>query len=155
MESLISNLDLRRFNTFLRGEPGKDYWVIDDSLPPLDVLFAGSNYYQILFKPNPGSAVGHWVVLIKFDETEYEYFDCLGDEVPPQVLKLFECPPFDIWLSRSGRSLMAKNGTICGRWVIFRLFCLPNPLGDFLTFFRNRKDPDKLVRFIVNIPMLD
>jgi hypothetical protein len=53
---------------------------------------------------------------------------------------------------------MATNGTICGKWVMFRLMCLPNTIKQFHSFFdviiprKSRLTPDSIVNFIVNIP---
>lgn len=153
--SLISDRDFSRFNQFLRnGEPGKDFYYLDETLPSLSELFSGENYYAILFKRNPGTEIGHWVTLICIEEnSHYEYFDCLG-KPPPQVI-------FDrlkgigkVNLDFTQRSLMNVNNSICGRWVFCRLLALPSSLKEFLEFFKKLKGhtPDQLVSFLFNIP---
>ena len=156
MNSLISSRDFSRFNQFLRnGAPGVDYNLLDWSLPPLEEVFSGENYFAVLFKPNAGSQVGHWVTLIKHTQTRYEYFDCLGDE-PPAIIfqRLRELEDPNIVLEYSSRGLMDRTNTICGRWVFCRLLSLPNSLPSFLNFFSKVKGitPDQLVSFLYNIP---
>ena len=154
MDKLISNTDLARFNSFLQGYTGQNTYYFVDNLPSLDTIFAENVYYAFLFKKWPGQTVGHWVALIKFEEDHFEYFDCLGEKPPQEVLNLFEQVPGPITLDYTSRSLMAPNNTICGKWCIFRTFCLPAGLGDFIKLFSSwKKTPDSLVDFVVRIPM--
>ena len=163
MEKLISDADLSRFNGFIKGPTGGTYHVIDDSLPSIEALFPDHVYYAILFKTVPSSTIGHWVTLIRYSDTTFEYFACLGDPPPPVVLDRLQdygllqgVTPI---LHRNSRSLMAKNGTICGKWVMFRLLTLPNSLEQFNAFIKalvgKRKGftADTIVNFLINIPV--
>jgi hypothetical protein len=163
MDKLISDADLSRFNGFLKGPTGGTYHAIDDSLPSIEELFPDHVYYAILFKTVPNSVVGHWVCLIRFSDTRFEFFDCLGDPPPSVVLDrlreyglLQGIAPV---LQRNSRSLMSKTGTICGKWVMFRLLSLPNSLEKFNTFIKTivgkRKglSADAIVNFLINIPV--
>jgi hypothetical protein len=161
MEEYVNDADLFRFNSFLKGPVGGVYHEIGPDLPSLEDLFPENVYYAILFKRNPHSVVGHWVVLIKFSDTVFEYFDCLGDPVPQPVLQRLEeyglMHNVQPQLHRSSRSLMTRDGIICGKWVMFRL-CLPNSLAKFNAFFdtllgkRSKLKPDDIVNFVINIP---
>lgn len=154
MEKYISNLDLARVNIFLRQEISLEDYHRISALPTLEELFRGDRYYAILFKEWPGESVGHWVVLIKHDEYRYEYFDCLGDPVPDEVTALFSNTGKNVLLETTSRKLMHPKGTICGKWVMFRLLCLPNNLQAFLKFIDSfRGKPDSLVEFVINLPM--
>ncbi len=163
MEEYVNDADLFRFNSFLKGPVGGVYHEIGPNLPSLEDLFPENAYYAILFKRNPDSVVGHWVVLIKFSDTVFEYFDCLGDPVPREVLaRLEEAQGVrgnqGVTLNRNSRSLMARDGIICGKWVMFRLLTLPNSLAKFNAFFdtllgkRSKLKPDGIVNFVINIP---
>lgn len=154
MEKLISNLDLGRLNLFLRQDNSLEDYHRISSLPALEELFRGDRYYAILFKEWPGEAVGHWVLLTKIDEYRYEYFDCLGDPLPDEVTTLFSGTGKNILLETTSRKLMDPKGTICGKWVMFRLLCFPNSLQTFLKFIDSfRGKPDELVSFLINLPM--
>lgn len=155
MDKYISDHDLSRFNMFLRGNSGERTFHKVSELPPLDSLFTDSNYYTVLFKEWPGETIGHWVLLIKFSDTHYEYFDCLGDPPPAEVFELLESSGVNVRLDYTTRRLMALTGTICGKWCMFRLICLPNSLEKFLEFFKKstKGTPDSIVSFIVNIPI--
>lgn len=155
MNSLISDRDFSRFNDFLRnGAPGIDYHLLDDTLPSMNQIFSGENYFAVLFKPNQGSMVGHWVVLIKHTENRYEYFDCLGDDPPAIIFERLRELGSTITLEFSSRGLMDRTNSICGRWVFCRLLALPNNLSSFIQFFKKIKGitPDQLVSFLYNIP---
>ena len=163
MDKLISDADLSRFNGFIKGPTGGTYYVIDDSLPSIDELFQGHVYYAILYQAHPSSAIGHWVCLIKFSDTVFEYFDCLGNPPPPILLELLEgygrLHEITPTLHRNSRSLMDKRGSICGKWVMFRILALPNTLESFNAFIKvlvgKRKGltADMIVNFLVNIPV--
>lgn len=163
MDKLISDADLFRFNTFLKGPTGSTFYTIDETLPPIEDLFPEHVFYAILFQKTPSSTIGHWVVLIQHDEKIFEYFDCLGNEVPLVVLdrlnlygRINNINPI---LHRNSRSLMAKDGVICGKWVMFRLMTLPNSLEKFNAFIKGlvgkRKGftADMVVNFLINIPV--
>ena len=162
MDDYINDADLFRFNSFLKGPEGRTYYEIGDSLPSIDDMFQGNVYYAILFKRNPSSVVGHWVALIKFSDSTFEFFDCLGQPVPQPVLDRLEEYGLEKGLTpqlhRTSRSLMAKDGIICGHWVMFRLLTLPKTLAQFQGFFsklipkRSKISNDDVVRFVINIP---
>lgn len=163
MDKLISDADLSRFNGFIKGPTGGTYYVLDDSLPSIDELFQGHVYYAILYQAHPSSTIGHWVCLIKFSDTCFEYFDCLGG--PPPSILLDRLEEYGLLqgvtptLHRNSRSLMDKSGNICGKWVMFRLMALPNSLEKFNTFIKllvgKRKGltADMIVNFLINIPV--
>lgn len=156
MDRYISDADLFRFNIFLKG-PGSDTFYYIDDLPSIDEMFPENVYYAILFKKNPGSTIGHWVCLIKFSEDVFEYFDCLGKPPPDAVYEALS-QYGNVTLQQSHRPLMAPNGIICGKWVMFRIMCLPNTIKQFHSFFdsiiprKSRLTPDAVVNFIINIP---
>lgn len=153
MELYISDIDLSRFNHFLQGQNAQKTFYRVDNLPTIDEMFGDETYHAVLFKQWPGQTVGHWVVLIKFTDTHFEYFDCLGDPPPPEVYSCLE-EYGDVTLDFTSRSLMGKENTVCGKWVMFRLFCLPANLEKFLEFFKSwKKSPDSMVSFLVNLPM--
>jgi hypothetical protein len=133
MDRYISDADLFRFNNFLKG-PGSDTFYYLDNLPSIEEMFPEHVYYAIIFKRNPGSDIGHWVCLIKFSDNVFEYFDCLGKHAPNEVYDVLSRYG-DVTLNQSHRQLMATNGTICGKWVMFRLMCLPNTIKQFHSFF--------------------
>lgn len=162
IDRFINDIDLERFNLFLQGDSKAQTYYNIDNLPPLHDMFPDHVYYAILHKKNPGTEVGHWVLLIKWDDQHFEYFDCLGHQAP-QALKnalddyseLYSLP---INLTESGRVLMGKNNFICGKWVIFRLMCIPKDIRAFYKFFdticnpKKGLTPDSIVNFVVNIP---
>lgn len=154
MDRYVNDADLFRFNQFLKG-PGSDvYHEIGDGLPSIEEMFPDHVYYAILFKRNPSSPVGHWVVLIKFSDNTFEYFDCLGQPVPKEVLQRLEEYSPEVVLHRNSRSLMAPDGVLCGKWVMLRLLALPHPLREFNAFFdrKGKLTPDQVVNFLINIP---
>ena len=154
MDKYISDYDLSRFNLFLRGNTGQSTFYSINNLPPLDLMFGGQSYYAVLFKEWPGEVVGHWVLLTKISDDHYEYFDCLGEPPPEEVLSLLESSGIDVRLDYTTTSLMNPKGTICGKWCMFRLMCLPNNLQGFLKFFKKFSGtPDSVVDFVVNIPV--
>lgn len=157
MDKYISSRDLSRFNLFLQQKQALSTFYYLENPPPLSQMFSGDDYYAILFKEYPGETVGHWVVLIKHSETLYEYFDCLGVPPPDSLVKLIENSVDDnVVLESTSRKLMHEDNTICGKWVIFRLMCLPNSLEDFLKFFAKIKmKPDDVVEFIINLPVME
>ena len=160
MDKYINDADLFRFNQFLKGPGSEVYHEIGPNLPSVEEMFPEHVYYAILFRRNPNSTVGHWVVLIKFSDTVFEYFDCLGDPVPQPVIERLEeyAQGGEITLQRNSRSLMARDGIICGKWVMFRLMCLPNGIAKFNAFFdsllgkKRKMTADAIVNFVVNIP---
>lgn len=160
-DKYLNDIDLTRFNAFLQGSTTTPTFHYVDNLPPLSELFPDHVYYAILFKKNIGTDIGHWVVLIKWDERTYEYFDCLGTPAPQEVRDILddfsELTSLPIVLLESGRQLMAKNNFICGKWVIFRLMTIPHSIKAFHNFIdvltRGKKvRADDIVNFIVNIP---
>lgn len=154
MDKYISNFDLGRFNMFLRQNESLETFYYINDLPSLEEMFSDEKYYAILFKQWPGEEIGHWVLLIKFTETRFEYFDCLGDSPPQEVINLLESQGFDVNLDCTSRKLMDRNGTICGKWCMFRLLCIPNNLQKFLKFIDSFKGkPDTIVNFIMNLPV--
>ena len=163
MDKLISDADLSRFNGFIKGPTGGTYYVINDSLPTIEELFPEHVYYAILFKTTPNSTIGHWTCLIRFSDTVFEFFDCLGDPPPPVVVdRLREyglLQGITPVLQRNSRSLMAKTGTICGKWIIFRIMALPASIEKFNAFLtalvgkRKGLTADSIVNFLINIPV--
>jgi hypothetical protein len=130
---------------------------------PVVVTILEHVYYAILFKTVPNSVVGHWCCLIRFSDTVFEFFDCLGDPPPPVVLDRLEeyglLQGVTPTLHRNSRRLMDKRGSICGKWVMFRLLALPSSLEKFNTFIKTlvgkRKGltADMIVNFLINIPV--
>ena len=161
-DKYINDVDLERFNLFLQGKTKAQTFYSVDNLPPLEDMFPEHIYYAILHKKNPGSNVGHWVLLIRWKEDVFEYFDCLGVLAPQEVRDILddysEMHSTPLRLIESGRPLMGKNNHICGKWVIFRLMTIPHTLAEFYSLFdhisRKKKglSPDSIVNFIVNIP---
>lgn len=155
MEKYINDIDLSRFNNFLQGDsPASTFYYMDD-LPSLESLFPEHVYYAILFKKNPGSEVGHWVCLIQISDTDFEYFDCLGGPLPQEIVDLFTGRHANVHHSK--KPFMARDNYICGKWVMFRIMCLPNDLATFTAFVekltnRRKITPDSIVDFIINIP---
>lgn len=155
MDRYISNRDLARFSIgqrltgVLPLDPG--YHHIDE-LPPLDVIFADPEvYYAFIFIEHSGKEVGHWVLLIKWSEEQYEYFDCLADPIPKTVNDLFEGR--NCVVDSCNQALMNRKGIICGKWCMFRVSTLPHNLSQFYAMFKHwKREPDELVDFIVNIP---
>lgn len=161
-DKYINDIDLGRFNLFLQGNgsaKARTFYHMDN-LPSIEEMFPDHIYYAILHRKNPGTHVGHWVLLTKFDEGVFEYFDCLGEEMPFELQVILdnysELNSIPVELIESRRKLMAKTNFICGKWVMFRLMTLPNTLKEFYTFLGKvtgkKMTPDALVNFVVNIP---
>jgi hypothetical protein len=123
MEKFISNHDLGSLNVFLdKTIPSKT-----TTESPRYHLWRNCSGRSVLRNFAQGvawEAVGHWVLLTKLDEYRYEYFDCLGDPVPDEVTAL-SWNRENVLLETTSRKLMDPKGTICGKWVMFRLLCFP------------------------------
>ena len=167
-DKYINDVDLRRFNLFLQGNTRAQTFYYMDDLPSVDTMFPDKVYSAILHKRNPEGNVGHWTLLIKWDENTFEYFDCLGDRAPIELQNVLddysELYSKPLKLHESGRQLMGKHNYICGKWVIFRLMTIPRKLDEFYRFFdvltkgpkgKQKVSPDAIVNFIVNIPNLE
>lgn len=159
-DKYINDLDLTRFNLFQLGNnSGKTFYDTDD-LPPLEELFQDHVHYAILHKKNPGTEVGHWVLLVRWSDTTFEYFDCLGFRAPLEVMAMLddysELHSQPLTLIESGRQLMNINNFICGKWVMFRIMTLPNDLNTFYKFIdritSKKVSADTVVNFMINIP---
>ena len=158
----INDVDLSRFNSFLQGPSSAHTFYRLDELPPIEDLFPEHIYYAFIFIQPPGTNIGHWTSLIKFDELKFEYFDCLGAPTPPELLDALEVYSStrggSVQLDESHRPLMARDGYICGKWCIFRVMCLPRSIKAFHSFFKDlvgkKKGitPDSIVDFVINIP---
>lgn len=160
-DKYIDDLDLSRFNLFQQGNSTAKTFYYTDDLPPLEDLFPDHIYYAILHKKNQGSDVGHWVLLVRWDDLTFEYFDCLGDAAPIEVVTMLdnysELNSQPINLIESGRQLMNRNNFICGKWVMFRIMTLPNTLPQFHKFIdmitaKKKVTADAVVNFMINIP---
>lgn len=156
----ISNKELGRFNLFYRPTdyPGiPDYYFLD-SLPHLDEIFGHPDvFYTFVFIKYPRSNVGHWCLLIKLDDTNFEWFDCLGKPVPDMLAVRLEEYANDhgiiVDLHGCKKAFMAEDNWICGKWCMFRVMTLPNSLEEFaakIEQIRDVMEPDELVDFTVN-----
>lgn len=158
-DKYINDVDLGRFNLFLQGNAQVQTFYHVDNLPSIEEMFPDHIYYAIMYKKNPDSVIGHWVLLLRWSLDVFEYFDCLGSSTPPEVQSILddysELNSIPIQLIESRRQLMHKQNYICGKWVIFRLMTIPQSLGQFYSFFdkiKTKMTPDTLVNFVVNIP---
>ena len=159
MDKYISDVDIDRFSRFLGID--KDVIVFESDIQSgqdIDAMFEGTNaYFCVLFKenPNPDDPVGHWTCLIKFNDTHYEYFDCLGNPVPENIIQaVIEVGGEE--LSCLTTNLMDLDGIICGKWVISRVLALPNTLEDYSSFFLNKTKgmrPDEVISLLFNLPI--
>ena len=166
MEKYVSDSDISRFNNFLKG-PGSDvFYRVGPDMPMIEEIFHDHVYYTVLFKENTDSPVGHWVCLIKISETQFEYFDCLGNSVPMEVGALLRdykdrngLPEIELY--STDRSLMAPTGYICGKWTMLRIMTLPSSLKEFIGFFdtlvgkvsrKGKPTRDQVVDFLISIP---
>jgi hypothetical protein len=166
MDKYISDNDISRFNNFLKG-PGSDvFYRIGPDLPPVEEIFHDHVYYAVLFQENPDSHIGHWVCLIKISENQFEYFDCLGKTVPPEVNNILHDYKernglTELELYSTNRSLMNPKGYICGKWTMLRIMTLPSSLNAFIGFFdsligkvpkKGKPNRDQIVDFLISIP---
>lgn len=155
----ISNFELERFNLFYRPtqQATPDLYLIN-SLPHLDEVFANPDvFYTFVFINYPGKSVGHWCLLIKNSQNEFEWFDCLAQPIP-EVLKV----RLDEYANDHGivinllsykQPLMHRKNWICGKWCMFRVMTLPNNQEKFqrkLTKLKQVMGLDDLVDFVVN-----
>lgn len=156
----ISNQDLERFTAYLNPKL-KDFIFFESDLvdhTQLDDIFHDGNYFAILFKENPVSSVGHWVLLVKHKPTKYEYFDCLGGLPPENLLRIFkQRSDFDgdIKVSWLNRPLMGQQEIDCGKYVILRINSLPTQLKTFVKFFDDiseKYSPSMFVNMFLNLP---
>ena len=167
MDKYISNVDLERFSRFLNLDTDAIMYESDiQTGDDVHRLFENTNaYFCVLFKenPNPGQDVGHWTCLIKHSEGSYEYFDCLADDIPDNILKAInEADAHSVCTMK--RALMDRRGIVCGKWVISRILALPNNLRQYSDFFftqvkfnksKGIKSPDDVLNLLLNLPISD
>lgn len=157
----ISNEDLERFTKFLNPRFRDFIFYEADITEPhhLDEIFHDGNYFAIIFRENPQSNVGHWVLFVKHSPTRYEYFDCLGLSIPENIYRVLEQraeQDGDISLDRLTLPLMASNNNECGKYVMLRINSLPTPLKDFAKFFEDiskKYSPDVFIKLFYNLPL--
>lgn len=159
MDQYVTDVDISRFSQFLNLDRDAIRYEVD-IITGNDILnlFENTNaYFCVLFKqdPNPRKVVGHWTCMIKHNDEVYEYFDCLGDPVPENIINAFRQLGVQE-LQYSDKELMNRNGIICGKWVISRVLALPNSLDSYVNFFlENIKGmtPDEVINMLFNLPV--
>ena len=159
MDTYISDLDIDRFSRFLNISKDVIRYESDiKNFSDIDSLFEDTNsYFAVLFKSNndPNDPVGHWTCLLKHDEQTYEYFDCLGDPVPDNIIEAVAEGYGVEKLFSLTKPLMDRDGIICGKWVISRILAAKSSLEEYYNFFTKNitgKKPDDVINFLFNIP---
>lgn len=159
MDRYISDDDLDRFTRFLNID--RDVIRLERdivSFSDVESLFNDTNsYFTVLFKenPDPNKPIGHWTCLIKHDDETYEYFDCLGDPVPPNILEAIADGYGVSRLDVLTKPLMKRDEIICGKWVISRILAAPSSLREYFSFFTEKvkgMNPDEVIDLLFNIP---
>lgn len=154
MDKYISNKDLEDFTRYL-GDFDNFLFFEEDigNGISIDDLFNGDNYFAILFKKNPHSEIGHWTCMIKWDDYQYEYFDCLAE--PPAQNILNSVMIKGGTLEVLTKPLMHHEGIICGKWVISRISSIPTSLKEYTKFFKSiskKYSPDSVINLLFNLP---
>lgn len=155
----ISNNELHRFNLFYRPTSHviPDYYELHH-MPSIDEVFHHADvFYTFVFIRNPKSSIGHWCLLIKYDDSTFEWFDCLNDPIPELLAKNFDdySNKYNIKLTlhSTNTPFMHRKNWICGKWCMLRVMTLPNNLGKFtkkIAELSKVMKPDDLVDFVVN-----
>ena len=165
MDQFVNSHDFSRFNSFINGFPSESHFILTE-LPPIEELFAGDHFYRIIFVPDKnGGEVGHWTVFIRYNDSDFEYFDCLAktNGGPPQeiydVLKDYsDRNDININLFRMRGDFMDPKNIICGKWCIARILGLPMKIPEFFdTYMRMTEDfdsPDEMLNKIFSFPVV-
>lgn len=147
----INNLDLESFAEWYTDGKQQHVFHMED-ITSIDQLFEGERFFVFIFLKKPDSDVGHWVLLIKYNETEYEYFDCLANENPSELVKLFndhvEKTDLEIDVYKLDKAIMSRDEILCGFYCIQRLMCLELNPKEYQNFMLKEigMDPDAFIR---------
>lgn len=115
INSYLNSNDLTKYLNFL----GFDYPFLfrQSEIDSIDHLFRGNNHTAIILL-NDHLDVGHFVVLRKdSDESEFSYFDCLGEAVPEFLTELFS-QGIRVKIDYLTKPLMGKTNNLCGKYCI-------------------------------------
>lgn len=135
----ISDSELERF---LAGYGAKIVLYSDlKNYADLPALFSNAPYhFVVLFVGRPEGGVGHWTVMLRRGDYEYEFFDSLGYDDPDgaaEALGDFSRSMGDL-ISRSGHAkvihgpqLQQFGTNTCARWCILRIQWMKMSLTDF------------------------
>ena len=146
-DSALSSSDIVGFLT------GR-FHSMENFILPLEMLtpggdpFGPNRHSRILFLTNPGSNIGHFVLLSDMGDC-YEYFDPRGNPPPDPVLK-FAAGKTICWLSSP---LQSPESFLCGHWCIQRYLSLPTPLDTFAGLFLDKKNrtPDEVMSSLIRV----
>ena len=138
IEKLVSNHDIENF--VKSQNLSHNCIFFENKITSITNLFPGSNTFAIIFLFNPGTEIGHWVLMTNHSTKTkrlVEYFDCLGNLPPKSIIKLCEIERYELYFL--DKPLMASNGILCGKYCISRIMSKDTPLDLYYEMLKTNK----------------